>query len=138
MPIAVGFSESSGSLEWIITCYLHLLLLHPHHVLYILPCTSLDDVSYACLISFTVAPAAVELLGRGREGLLEVSEGEEVTLECRVEDAKPVAEVVWFKNDQEIHLGEFEERFSRPDEHLNQWRVLLNVFLFSVERNFLL
>lgn len=53
-----------------------------------------------------MAPASVELLGRGREGVLEVTEGEEVTLECRVEDAKPVAEVMWFKNDQEIHLGE--------------------------------
>ncbi|KAK8746805.1 hypothetical protein OTU49_016823, partial [Cherax quadricarinatus] len=30
--------------------------------------------------------------------------GEEVTLECKVEDAKPVAEVKWYKNDQELHL----------------------------------
>ncbi|XP_050709640.1 nephrin-like [Eriocheir sinensis] len=78
-----------------------------------------DDADYQCQVgpadghppirgtghlTVLMAPSAVELLGRGREGLLEVSEGEEVTLECRVEDAKPVAEVMWFKNDQEIHL----------------------------------
>ncbi|XP_042221326.1 nephrin-like [Homarus americanus] len=51
-----------------------------------------------------VAPTTVELLGRGREDVIEVNEGEEINLECKVEDAKPVAEVKWYKNNQEIHM----------------------------------
>ena len=80
-----------------------------------------------------MAPSNVELLGRGREGLLEVSEGEEVTLECRVEDAKPVADVVWFKNDQEIHLGESIKSLPSLDVPLNRWLEILSecVSLFS-------
>lgn len=52
-----------------------------------------------------MAPTSIELLGRGREEVIEVNEGEEITLECQVEDAKPVAMVRWYKNNEEIHLG---------------------------------
>ncbi|XP_069173216.1 nephrin isoform X1 [Procambarus clarkii] len=78
-----------------------------------------DDADYQCQVgpadghpairgtghlTVLLAPSSVELVGRRPDDILEVSEGEEVTLECKVEDAKPVAEVKWYKNDQEIHL----------------------------------
>ena len=53
----------------------------------------------------TVAPTSVTLKGRGRETSLEVPEGEDVTLECLVEASKPVATVVWYKNDRRIAFG---------------------------------
>ena len=53
-----------------------------------------------------MAPASVELSGRGRTAVIEVTEGETVELECRVEDSKPVAAVRWFRDGQEVHLGE--------------------------------
>ena len=52
-----------------------------------------------------MAPTRVSLKSRGQEETLEVTEGEQVTLECLVEAAKPVATVVWYKNDRRIMLG---------------------------------
>ena len=53
----------------------------------------------------SVAPTSVTLKGRGQTETLEVTEGEEITLDCLVEAAKPVASVIWYKNDRRIALG---------------------------------
>ncbi|XP_071534637.1 nephrin-like isoform X2 [Panulirus ornatus] len=89
------------------------------HHLRIHNATLTDDADYQCQVgpadghppirgtghlTVLMAPTTVELLGRGREDVIEVREGEEVTLECKVEEAKPVAKVKWYKNEQEIHL----------------------------------
>ncbi len=42
--------------------------------------------------------------------MLEVNENEEVELQCKVADAKPAAEVRWFKNDIREEDGE-EKRY---------------------------
>ena len=43
--------------------------------------------------------------------MLEVNENEEVELQCKVADAKPAAEVRWFKNDIREEDGEEKRRF---------------------------
>ena len=55
-----------------------------------------------------MAPTAVSMVGRRHEEVIEVHEDEEVTLECMVENAKPVAEITWYKNDREIRLGKLD------------------------------
>ena len=67
----------------------------------------LSDCRYNFFCLLSVAPTRVSLKGRGQEETLEVTEGEQVTLECIVEAAKPVASVVWYKNDRRIALGEY-------------------------------
>ena len=52
-----------------------------------------------------MAPSSVTLKSREQTETLEVTEGEEVTLDCLVEAAKPVASVIWYKNDRRIALG---------------------------------
>ncbi|XP_042868952.1 nephrin-like isoform X2 [Penaeus japonicus] len=89
------------------------------HHLKILNTTLHDDADYQCQVgpadghdplratghlTVLLAPTNIELLGRAREEVIEVNEGEEITLECQVEDAKPVATVRWYKNNEEIHL----------------------------------
>ncbi|XP_037781127.1 LOW QUALITY PROTEIN: nephrin-like [Penaeus monodon] len=93
--------------------------LNGEHHLKIHNTTLHDDADYQCQVgpadghdplratghlTVLLAPTSIELLGRGREEVIEVNEGEEITLECQVEDAKPVAMVRWYKNNEEIHL----------------------------------
>ncbi|XP_063589610.1 nephrin-like [Penaeus indicus] len=94
--------------------------LNGEHHLKIHNTTLHDDADYQCQVgpadghdplratghlTVLLAPTSIELLGRGREEVIEVNEGEEITLECQVEDAKPVAMVRWYKNNEEIHLA---------------------------------
>ena len=54
-----------------------------------------------------MAPTRVTLLGRRDEEVVEVNEGGVITLECLVQESKPVASVKWYKDNVEINLGEY-------------------------------
>lgn len=47
-------------------------------------------------------PEAVEIVNHPHNSKLEVKEGEDVVLECQVKNAKPAAQIVWYRGNQEI------------------------------------
>ncbi len=59
------------------------------------------------LLQLTVAPTDIEMI-TGREGSqqIDINENEEFELECIVKDAKPEAQIVWFKNSSRFSGGE--------------------------------
>ncbi|XP_038217035.1 nephrin isoform X2 [Zerene cesonia] len=76
-----------------------------------------DDAEYQCQVgpaqmhkviranaSLTVIspPNAVEIVNHPHNSKLEVKEGEDVVLECQVQNAKPAAKIVWYRGNQEM------------------------------------
>ncbi|XP_041985986.1 nephrin isoform X2 [Aricia agestis] len=76
-----------------------------------------DDAEYQCQVgpaqmhkviranaSLTVIspPTSVEIVSHPHNSKLEVREGEDVSLECQVRNAKPAAKVVWYRGNQEM------------------------------------
>lgn len=47
-------------------------------------------------------PNAVEITNHPPSSKLEVKEGEEVSLECLVKNAKPAARIVWYRGNVEL------------------------------------
>ncbi|XP_018024106.1 nephrin isoform X2 [Hyalella azteca] len=109
------------------------------HHLRIYNATLVDDADFQCQVgpadghaairatghlTVLMAPTSVTLKGRGREDMLEVTEGEEVTLECLVEAAKPVASVIWYRNDRRIALETRED--TQSESHLHRRHNLLS------------
>ncbi|XP_076060270.1 nephrin-like isoform X4 [Oratosquilla oratoria] len=91
-----------------------------------------DDADYQCQVgpaeghlpiratghlNVLMAPTNIQILGRGRESEIEVTEGEEVTLECLVENAKPVAQVTWYKNNVMIKIDSRKDLLQEASLH---------------------
>jgi hypothetical protein len=47
-------------------------------------------------------PNAVEITNHPHNSKLEVKEGEDVSLECLVKNAKPAAKIIWYRNNVEL------------------------------------
>ncbi|XP_068624432.1 nephrin isoform X2 [Battus philenor] len=90
---------------------------HGVYNLRIVNATLEDDAEYQCQVgpaqmhkviranaSLNVIspPNAVEIVNHPPNSKLEVKEGEDVTLECQVKNAKPAARIVWFRGNVEI------------------------------------
>jgi len=54
---------------------------------------------------FTVPPSSVEIVDHATGARIPSREGEEVVLQCLVRNAKPAAEIVWFKRNVELKNG---------------------------------
>lgn len=54
-----------------------------------------------------VAPTSVEIVDYVAGTRVMSREGEELVLQCLVRNAKPAAEIVWFKRNVEIKSGEW-------------------------------
>lgn len=52
-----------------------------------------------------MAPKEVRLHSAGRKNIIEINEDEEITMQCHVEDAKPVAAITWLENGRKLKLG---------------------------------
>ncbi|CAG5059980.1 unnamed protein product [Parnassius apollo] len=90
---------------------------HGVYNLRIVNATLEDDAEYQCQVgpaqmhkviranaSLNVIspPNAVEIINHPPNSKLEVKEGEDVTLECQVKNAKPAARIVWYRGNVEI------------------------------------
>lgn len=53
----------------------------------------------------SVAPTSIELVDHRVGSVIEVNENEELEVKCKVSNAKPAADIRWFKDDIEIHDG---------------------------------
>lgn len=62
---------------------------------------------YLYLIFFfiTAPPSNIEIQGYGPNSKVEVRENQDLTLTCIVSDAKPAAQIQWFRNNVEIKTG---------------------------------
>lgn len=60
---------------------------------------------FACLNTQTVPPTSVEILDRPADGRIQSREGEELVLQCLVKNAKPPADIIWFKRNVEVRFG---------------------------------
>ena len=58
------------------------------------------------LMHFSVPPTKIEISGHRSGSRLEVRENEEVELRCIVHDAKPKANVVWYRQNAQYNTGE--------------------------------
>jgi len=47
----------------------------------------------------------VEILDRPADGRIQSREGEELVLQCLVKNAKPPADIIWFKRNVEVRFG---------------------------------
>ncbi|VVD03793.1 unnamed protein product [Leptidea sinapis] len=50
----------------------------------------------------TAAPSSVEIVNHPHNSKLEVKEGDDVVMECQVNNAKPAARIVWYRGNQEL------------------------------------
>lgn len=63
--------------------------------------------SYAKLIFifFAAPPSSIEIQGYTNNAKVEVRENQDLTLTCIVANAKPAAQIQWFRNNVEIKSG---------------------------------
>lgn len=52
-------------------------------------------------------PSNIEIQGYGPNSKVEVRENQDLTLTCIVSDAKPAAQIQWFRNNIEIKSGNY-------------------------------
>ena len=57
------------------------------------------------LFIFPVPPTSVEIVDHKVGARIQTRENEEIVLQCVVRNAKPAAEIVWFKRNMEIKFG---------------------------------
>ena len=57
------------------------------------------------LCFFTVPPSNVEIVVNAANVSIPSREGDEIVLQCLVRNAKPAAEIVWFKGSAELKNG---------------------------------
>ena len=57
------------------------------------------------LILFTVPPRKIEIVGISPGSRLKIKENEIVELKCIVQEAKPKAHIVWFRENSEFVTG---------------------------------
>ena len=57
-----------------------------------------------------VPPTNIEISGHHSGSRLEVKENEEVELRCQVDNARPKANIVWYRQSEEFKAGEEEYR----------------------------
>lgn len=60
---------------------------------------------FFCL--FAAPPSNIEIQGYGPSSKVEVRENQDLTLTCIVSDAKPAAQIQWFRNNVEIKNGKY-------------------------------
>lgn len=83
-----------------------------------------------------MAPRHVEILGRSDGEDVEVAEGESLTLDCVVRDARPAPGANWLRDDVPLaqgechHLNFFSGLFT---SQLVNLRVVMLLYLFSEE-----
>jgi hypothetical protein len=53
----------------------------------------------------TVPPTTVEIIDHSPGARIQARETEEIVLQCLVRNAKPAADIVWLKRNQEIKFG---------------------------------
>ncbi|XP_050680311.1 nephrin [Leptidea sinapis] len=53
-------------------------------------------------LSVISAPSSVEIVNHPHNSKLEVKEGDDVVMECQVNNAKPAARIVWYRGNQEL------------------------------------
>ena len=58
-----------------------------------------------CLFSFTVPPDNIEIVGFTPGSRVKIRENEEVELTCKVSNAKPKADIVWYRKDSQFVTG---------------------------------
>lgn len=58
--------------------------------------------SYVMFLFFSAPPSTIEIQGYGPNSKVEVRENQDLTLTCIVSDAKPAAQVQWYRNNIEI------------------------------------
>ncbi|KRT84243.1 Immunoglobulin, partial [Oryctes borbonicus] len=54
-------------------------------------------------------PSSVEILDHPSSSKIEIRENEEFHLECRVRDAKPAANIVWYRGNVELNIPNRED-----------------------------
>lgn len=55
--------------------------------------------------SISAPPSSIEIQGYNPNAKVEVRENQDLTLTCIVADAKPAAQIVWFRNNLELKSG---------------------------------
>lgn len=80
----------------------------------------------------TVPPTRVEIVDYPAGSRIASREGEEVVLQCLARNAKPAADIVWFKRNVEIKLGEFTIRILFLVE---RFVIICQVFDMTVHKN---
>ncbi|PZC82914.1 hypothetical protein B5X24_HaOG209357 [Helicoverpa armigera] len=68
---------------------------------------------------FSAPPKAVEITNHPSNSKLEVKEGEDVSLECLVKNAKPAARIVWFRGNVELKGDKVSKEEIREVENEN-------------------
>lgn len=107
---------------------------HGIYNLRIVNATLADDAEYQCQVgpaqmhkviranaSLTVIspPNAVEITNHPPGSKLEVKEGEDVSLECLVKNAKPAAKIVWFRGNVELKGDKVSKEEIKEVENIN-------------------
>lgn len=73
------------------------------------PCPIINSHSQKCVYSlkphYTAPPASLEIQGYTNNAKVEVRESQELTLTCIVSDAKPAAQIQWFRKNVEYKPG---------------------------------
>lgn len=77
-------------------------------------CTSADLIKYLCRSIFQISislisapPSTIEIQGYQHNSKVEVRENQDLTLTCIVSDAKPAAQIQWFRSNVEYKPGKF-------------------------------
>lgn len=68
-------------------------------------CNPIKLNDYFSFFFFQVPPSSVEIVDYVTGSRIMSREGEELLLQCLVRNAKPAAEIVWFKRNVEIKSG---------------------------------
>lgn len=71
------------------------------------------------LFSPSAPPSNIEIQGYAPNSKVEVRESQDLTLTCIVSDAKPAAQIQWFRNNIEIKTGNFYHSF--PNGYI-EWK----------------
>lgn len=92
---------------------------------------------YHLFLSISAPPTSIEIVGHAPHAKVEVRENQELSLQCVVANAKPAAEIVWYRGNVELQPGECAIKIYFATYLLVKWLSPSNESFTSRRRNIL-